>query len=62
MEELILLDNQKNSQPLSINIYTKGDKVHFIVEGFNTPQEAVDWATIQHHSHLMAEKEASTLH
>ncbi len=41
MEELILLDKE-NEQPLSINTYTKGDKVHFIVEGFNNPQEAVN--------------------
>ena len=61
MEELILLDKE-NEQPLSINIYTKGDKVHFIVEGFNNPQEAVNWATLQHCKYLLAEKELHTLH
>ena len=61
MEELILLDREKE-QPLSINIYTKGDKVHFIVEGFNNPQEAVNWATLQHCNYLLAEKELNTLH
>ena len=61
MDELILLDKQ-NEQPLSINIYTKGDKVHFIVEGFTTPEEAINWATVQHCNYLLAEKELSTLH
>ena len=61
MEDLILLDKE-TEQPLSINIYTKGDKVHFIVEGFNNPQEAVNWATLQHCNYLLAEKETSTLH
>ena len=61
MEELILLDREKEP-PLSINIYTKGDKVHFIVEGFNNPQEAVNWATLQHCNYLLAEKELNTLH
>jgi len=32
------------------------------VEGFNNPQEAVNWATLQHCNYLLAEKELSTLH
>ena len=53
------MDKEK---PLSINIFTKGDKVHFVIDGFNTPEEAINWATIQHCNYLLAEKDISTVH